>query len=154
MMVYRKQKRPCVISVSKRKRSFTLRARQSTPNDQRRKQGTQDTQQCYSSVNDRSHQQRHPPCCTRRLGLRRRPVVTAGTATATAVGCVPTWPVPTAWPVPTIPIVELLGTPFTTTNSSAGPGVSRFAFGGTCETYRTYDPSSLTLYVLLSCTCR
>lgn len=61
------------------------------------------------------------------------------TVRTAAVGCVSTCPVPTTTVVP------LLSTLFTTTNYSTGPGVSGFAFGGTCETYRTYD---LTLFVV------
>jgi len=62
----------------------------------------------------------------------------AGSSAAACVGCVST----------------LLGIPSTTTNSRAGPGVSRFGFGGTCDTCNTYDPSLFTVYVLLSCRCR
>jgi len=72
----------------------------------------------------------------------------AGSSAAVCVGCVSTLP------VPTITIVPLLGIPSTTTNSSAGPGVSRFGFGGTCDTCSTYDPSLFTVYVLLSCRSR
>jgi len=75
-------------------------------------------------------------------------VTTAGRSAAAAVGWVSTCP------VSTITIVPLLGIPFTTTNNSAGPGINTFAFGGTCDTCRTYDPSSLTVYVLLNYRCR
>jgi len=66
-------------------------------------------------------------------------VTLGGSALAAEVGCVSTCP------VPTMTIVPLLGIPLTTTNSNAGPGVSKFGFGGTCETCKTYVPSSFTV---------
>ena len=52
----------------------------------------------------------------------------AGRVLAGAVGCVP------SWPLPTMTYVPLLGIPCTFTNINAGPGWKRFAFGGSCAT--------------------
>src|SRR5271156_491644 len=68
-------------------------------------------------------------------------VTLAGNTLPGAVGCVP------KTPFPTMTIVPLLGTPFTTTNSSAGPGCNRFGFGGACATCSVIEPSLFTVYV-------
>lgn len=66
------------------------------------------------------------------------PPVLAGSACAAATGCTPIWPLPIMIHVP------LLGTPFTTTKSSAGPGTRMAGFGGSCETCSVADPSLAT----------
>jgi hypothetical protein len=47
-------------------------------------------------------------------------------------------------------IAPRLGTPFTTTNNSAGPGVKSLGFGGACATCRVMEVSEATVKVLLS----